>query len=254
MKRSARTGRTARWLLLLGITIGLVVVMGITGTVAYLAGLTGYAPLALAYAPIAAALAITLSVRHCWTALGFAAPRRRLPWGVFLLAALLPLTGIALSSGAQISPLAVLGFAMLAILVGFVEETLFRGVLLRAFAPSGVVRATVLTAVAFALAHTVTAISPDADAATVARTVAFALAFGVAAALITTWTASILPAILLHATFDFVGFIFTPRSAVLTDVVSILVCVALAVVLTVTMASAARRPRTPAAAQHPANG
>ncbi len=254
MKRFGRTSPSTRYLLLVGITFGLIVVTGLTGTVAYLAGLTGYAPLGLAFAPIAAALAIALSVRHSWAALGLTAPRRPLSWGAIVLAALLPLGGIALSSGVQISPFAIIGFAILAILVGFVEETLFRGVLLRAFAPSGVVPATVVTAVAFALAHTVTAISPDANAATVARTVVFAFAFGVAAALMTTWTASILPAILLHATFDFVGFIFTPRSAVQTDAVSILVCVALVVVLTVTMASAARRLRTPAAAQHPANG
>jgi hypothetical protein len=227
--------------------------MGVTGTVAYLAGLTGYTPLVMAFAPITVALAIILSVRHDWAALGFRTPRHRLPWSVLLLTAALPLIGIILSSGVHVTPPAVLGFAILALLVGFVEETLFRGVLLRAFASSGVVRSTAVTAVAFALAHTITAISPDADIAAVARTVVFALFFGIAAALLTTWTASLLPAVMLHAIFNFVGFVFTPRSAVLTDFVSIVICVALAASLAGTMASTARRAQSPTTPLHPAN-
>ena len=254
MKNPARTGGAARWLLLIGITLGLVVVMGVTGTVAYLAGLTGYAPLVLAYAPIAVAVAIIVSVRHDWVALGFRTTGRRLPWGVLLLTAMLPLAGIVFSAGVHTAPPAVLGFAMLAILVGFVEETLFRGILLRAFASSGLVASTAVTALAFALAHTVTAISPDADAAAVARTVGFALVFGVAAALLTTWTASLLPAIILHAAFDFVGFVFTPGSAVLTDFVSIVICVALAVCLAGMMASTAHRTQTPGTLLHSTDG
>ena len=61
--------------------------------------------------------------------------------------------------------------------------------------------------------------------------VAFAFLFGIVAALFIDTTGSIWPAIILHAGFDTVWFILTPRSPVLTDLVSIAVCAALAVLL-----------------------
>ena len=225
-----------RWYMLVGVTLSLVLIMGATGTVAYLAGLTGYAPLALAFAPITLVLAIIFHWRRSWSRLGFRRPLTTPSARTVLLVALLPVVVVSLSMGTEMGALSVAGFAALALLVAFVEESLFRGVLLRAFASSGWIRAVIATSAAFALAHSVTAISPDADLAGVARTVLFAFLFGIVAALSTLLTNSILPAIALHAAFDFAGFILTPRSVAITDTVSIALCAALAVLLVVVKA------------------
>lgn len=220
------------WWLLVGLMGGLVVVLGVTGTLAYLAGVTGYAPLAFGLAPIALALVVGLSLRRAWRPLGFCAVRgTKAALIATVSVGILPLSAVAVSAGFGVSAGGAAGFIALAVLVGFVEETIFRGILLRAFSARGSVAANLITSTAFAAAHTITAISPDADSGQVARTVAFAFLFGIVAALLTDTTGSIWPAIILHASFDSVGFILTPRSPVLTDLVSIGVCAALAVLL-----------------------
>jgi len=233
---SARPRRGFRWWTLIGVTLGLVLIMGVTGTVAYVAGLTGYAPLALAFAPITLALVVIFSWRREWNLLGFRRPVFTSSARPVLLVALLPVVVLSLSLDTKAGGLAIVGFAGLALLVAFVEESLFRGVLLRSFASSGWIPAVTITSAAFALAHSVTAISPDADLGAVIRTVLFAFLFGIVAALSTLLTNSILPAMVLHAAFDFAGFIMMPRSAALTDAVSIAMCAALAVLLVVVKA------------------
>lgn len=237
------------WWLLVGLTGGLVLVLGITGTLAYLAGVTGYAPLAFGFAPIALALTVVLSLRRAWRPLGFRAPRRtRAARAAMVSVAALPISAAAVSTGFGVNAGAAAGFIALAVLVGFVEETIFRGILLRAFRARGWVAATLITSTAFAVAHTVTAISPDADGGQVARTIAFAFLFGIVAALLTDTTGSIWPAIILHAAFDTVGFVLTPRSPILTDLVSIGICATLAALLVILRtrdraSDAATRPR-----------
>jgi membrane protease YdiL (CAAX protease family) len=232
----ARPRRGVRWWTLIGVTLGLVLIMGATGTVAYVAGLTGYAPLALAFAPITLALVIIFSWRRQWTLLGFRRPLFTSSARPVLLVALLPVAVLSLSSGTKAGSLSIVGFAGLALLVAFVEESLFRGVLLRTFASLGWIRAVTITSASFALAHSVTAISPDADLGVVILTVLFAFLFGIVAALSTLLTDSILPAMVLHAAFDFAGFILMPRSAALTDAASTALCAALAVLLVVVKA------------------
>ena len=231
-----RPRRGLRWWSLISVTLGLVLIMGVTGTLAYLAGLTGYAPLALAFAPIALVLVIIFSWRRDWRSLGFRRPQATSSARWVMLVALLPVSVISLSLGLDTGAPFLIEFAGLALLVAFVEESLFRGVLLRAFASSGWILAVTVTSAAFALAHSVTALSPAADLGGVIRTILFAFLFGIVAALSTILTQSVLPAMVLRAAFNFVGFILTPRSAVLTDSVSIALCGALAVLLVVVRA------------------
>lgn len=233
MTTTPRTHRT--YLTLIGVTLGLVVLLGAVGTVAYTMGLTGYAPLVAAYVPLAAVIAIMLTVRRGWGIVGFRRVNLRHPATALalVLVSMLPIAAVADSTGFSTSALATVGFAGMAVLVGFVEETLFRGILPRVFASPEAVKTVVATSVAFAVAHSVTALSPDQSVGATAATVAFAFLFGVVASLLVRITGSIWPAIVLHATFDFAGFVLTPRSSMVTDSISIAVAatVALALVL-----------------------
>lgn len=221
------------------VTGALLVAMGVAGTVGYLAGLDGYTPLALALGPIALVLVVALTRRGAWARAGFVRPDLRSPGArtAVALAALLPVTVVATAGSlgtagdARVGIVGIVGFVALAALVAFVEETIFRGLLPARFPRTRPTVAVVVPTVAFALAHAVTAVSPDQSSATTARTVAFALAFGLLATLLTRRTASIWPAIVLHATFDALGFLVTARSAVVTDSLLIVLAAGAAAVL-----------------------
>jgi membrane protease YdiL (CAAX protease family) len=228
-------GRTTRRAVLTTawVTGALVVAMGAAGTIGYLAGLTGYAPLVLALAPFAAALVVVLTRRGAWARAGFVRPDLGRPGArtAVALAALLPVTVAATARSVDTAPVHLAGFLALAGLVAFVEETLFRGLLPARFPQTRPVLALVVPTIAFTLAHAVTAASPDQATGTTVRTIVFALAFGLLATLLTRRTASIWPAVALHAAFDTLGFLVTPRDAVTTDVLLIVLAAGAVAVL-----------------------
>ncbi len=241
MSTSNRTSRP--YLALFLTTLGLIVFLGAVGTVSYLLGFTGYLPLAAAFIPLAIACVIFLTFRHSWRAAGFRPVAMTHPFAVpaVVLVAALPIAVFACSNRFSASGVAILEFAGLALLVGFVEETIFRGILLRAFASHGAIVGVVATSVGFAVAHAAAALSPDQSLGTSVSTIVFAFLFGVIASLLVRMTDSIWPAIALHATFDFAGFVLHARSAAITDLVTIVVAAALVVILVFTSRRRARR-------------
>lgn len=233
MVASTRTPRP--YLALVTITLALIVLLGAVGTLAYLAGLGGYAPLTFAYVPLTVVIAILLTARGDWRSVGFRRVRLGRPRAItsMVLAALLPIAVVACSSGLAMSGVSTFGLLGLALLVAFVEETLFRGILLRLFATRGATQAVIATSIGFALAHSATGLSPDQSVGTTIETIVFAFLFGVIAALLVRTTGCIWPAIGLHATFDLAGFVLTPRSSALTDAVSIAVAALVVIALLV---------------------
>ncbi|TFC86407.1 CPBP family intramembrane metalloprotease [Cryobacterium sp. TmT2-59] len=107
-------------------------------------------------------------------------------------------------------------FALLACLVGFVEEVFFRGLILQAFAPSGFWRAAVVSSVVFGATHSLNLLFGADPLATMLQMVyAMALGFGFAA--VTLRTGVIWPLIVIHALIDFAGFV-TAEATVMTRV------------------------------------
>lgn len=231
LRTSSRTSRP--YLALVVTTLGLIVFLGAVGTVSYLLGFTGYLPLAAAFIPLAIALALFLTIRQSWRSTGFRPVATTNPGAMIaiVLVAALPIAVAACSNGFSASGVAILIFAGLALLVGFVEETIFRGILLRAFASHNATAGILATSIGFAVAHSAAALSPDQSLATTLNTIVFAFLFGVIASILVRMTTSIWPVIAVHATFDFAGFVLHSRSAAVTDLVSILVAAALVVIL-----------------------
>lgn len=175
-----------------------------------------------------------MSVRRRWRATGFRPVDLKQSGTVMaiVLVAALPIGVIVSSAGFAANGIQILQFAGLALLVGFVEETIFRGILLRLFAARSPWVGIVATSVGFAVAHSAAALSPDQSLTVSITTVIFAFLFGMVAATLVRITGSIWPAIALHITFDFVGFVLTPHSAEITNAASIAVAVVLMLILT----------------------
>jgi len=189
-------------------TILLIVLLGVGGTVIYLAGLPLGSPVPLVFAPVAVGLILWASLGRRWRQLGFGPVRIR-GNGALWRAVLLLLTGVLLvavsSTGAaeDQSPLAWLGLVGFVALVAFVEETLFRSVFVTILRPRGLRTAVLVSTAAFALAHAVNLLGGQDLLSTVGQ-IGFAAAFGLFAACAFLRTGSIWPVIAFHALFDLV--------------------------------------------------
>ena len=151
---------------------------------------------------------------HWWRDAGFTRAvngYRLVAWLPLLLLPLLILVGSGIKP-ASLERMA--GFALLTLLVGFAEEGLMRGIVLRALSPAGVMRAAVLSSLIFGLGHLaniVQGVTPSA--AIVQAVVATLLGIGFAGARV--YAGTIWPAIVLHAFTDLVdtasrGFMLPP--------------------------------------------
>jgi hypothetical protein len=118
----------------------------------------------------------------------------------------LPVAAALLSLGQGIrvtAPITILAFAALTLVVGFAEETYFRGLILTTLLPTGMIRAVVLSSFVFAAPHLLNIIGGAWDPSfTVADSIA-AFGLGVTFAALRLRTGSIWPLVGVHALFDF---------------------------------------------------
>ena len=156
-------------------------------------------------------LAIMLTRMGWWRRVGFAsATPRQLLW---MLPAGLPVVvnfypGLAPGGAAQ-----VVGFLVLALMVGFVEESAFRGVMLRALAARGVWRAVLVTSVLFSVTHLMNIMAGEAGLQAGLQLL-YAGAIGFAFAALALRTSVIWPLVVVHALIDFVAFMQDPAAVV----------------------------------------
>jgi hypothetical protein len=120
-----------------------------------------------------------------------------------VLAAMVPLIqGIRVTA-----PLAILAFAALTLVVGFAEETFFRGLILNALLPTGTIRAVALSSVLFAAPHFLNIIGGAWDPYfTIADSIA-AFGLGMTFVALRLRTGSIWPLIGVHGLFDFCSLV-----------------------------------------------
>ncbi len=116
----------------------------------------------------------------------------------------------SLTGGIQALPAStILEFAAVSALVGFAEETFFRGLILQSIAPLGVARAVLLSSVLFALPHLANAIGGLWDPLFTLVDTFAAFGVGVTFAALLFRTSTIWPLIGLHALIDFVSLLST---------------------------------------------
>ena len=216
------------------ITLALIVLLGIGGTVIYLAQLPLSSPVVLVFAPVAVALIGWATLTRRWGTLGFGAPTgdraNRMIWlqaGLPMIAVLL-LAATTAGGVADQPATAWLGLLGFVLLVGFVEETLFRSVFLAILAPKGRLAAVLVSTAAFALAHAANMLGGQDLASTLGQ-IAFAAAFGLFAACVFLRTGSIWPTIAFHALYDLVQLARLNQEPLVVDGLMTLILVAGAV-------------------------
>lgn len=128
---------------------------GTTTTILHQSPLVLYGSANLVLAVIAA---ILLTVSCGWRACGFRGFSRPRSLWIFWLAAIPTLVNLTHGLAAT-DPGRVIAFLLLAVLVGFVEESFYRGLMLRPLAARGAWRAAVITALIFGLTHGMNALA-----------------------------------------------------------------------------------------------
>jgi uncharacterized protein len=115
---------------------------------------------------------------------------------------------LSLAEGIRVTtPIAVIGFALLAVLIGVAEETFFRGLILTTLLPKGTIPAIVISSFLFAAPHLLNAVGGLWDLTFTLVDTFAAFGVGVTFAALCLRTGSIWPVIGLHALFDFTAFI-----------------------------------------------
>jgi hypothetical protein len=141
-----------------------------------------------------------------WGKAGYATGIRLAYVPLFILPSAVAL--LSLSEGIRVTaPLVIIAFAALTLVVGFAEETWFRGLILTTLLPTGTIRAVILSSFFFAAPHLLNMIGGTWDPVfTVVDSIA-AFGLGITFAAIRLRTGSIWPIIGIHALFDFTSLI-----------------------------------------------
>ena len=190
--------------LFVGLVTALIIAVYLTaGTADYFFHFGGLGVYAVANGVLAVVLALVITALGWWRKVGFRPVGRR-EW-VWLLPMSLP---VLLNFYPGLAPGglgAVLGFLVLAGLVGFVEEAAFRGLMLQGLKRVGQWRAVVITTVLFSITHLMNMMAGEGALQAVLQ-LCYTAAIGFAFTAYALRTGAIWPLIIVHALIDFVAF------------------------------------------------
>ena len=215
-------------LLSVGLTLGLLLALTLAGTALYLLDLPLPTPVPLVFVPVALALAIWAWRNRQWRELGYRRPRRgryaRIATGAIVL--VLAITAWNIGSWHWDT---VPGWLAFTLLVAFVEETFFRGIVLRMLLRYGWTTAWILSSVIFGLGHGINLVAGYQSAFGTLIQVCFALAWGLFAGAVYADTGSIWPVFVFHALFDAIQLAGVHQTSTPADLTSLAViaCAAL---------------------------
>ncbi|AZI44230.1 CPBP family intramembrane metalloprotease [Deinococcus psychrotolerans] len=185
--------------------LAVIVVYGLTGTIAHFAELPGEFVSIVANVMLIVLAAGLLTRLGWWRTAGFRLPvrPRDLLWFVPLL---LPI-GFSLAAGTEFKGWVLTSQLLIsALLIGFAEEAFFRGLMLSALKTRGFWTAAVVSSVLFGLSHTLNLLSGKSGAEILIQ-VSYALAIGFCFAATVLRTGLIWPLVLIHALIDFTSFL-----------------------------------------------
>jgi CAAX protease family protein len=158
---------------------------------------------------------LLLSRLHWWREAGFRLPAKPHYLWFFTVPCLPIILNIAFSGVGYPGMGRLLLFLALALLVGFVEETYFRGMMLRALRIRGPWQAVIISSLFFGIVHLLNGAAGANLAATLLQVV-YAVAIGLMYAALALRTQTILPLMVTHGLTDFFGFLAFTSTIVTT--------------------------------------
>ncbi|MFF2019182.1 CPBP family intramembrane glutamic endopeptidase [Paenibacillus sp. NPDC058177] len=185
----------------------LLVAMIAAGAYATIKQLSYTAPVLIAFVPIALVLIAYFTIRHKWSYMGFR-PLGSIPaanW-IYYAPLLLILVITTLNGFRKIELSDALYYLFFTLLVGFVEEGLYRGLILKTLLTKSVKVAVATSSILFAVTHILNALSGQNLTETLLQIV-YALLIGIVLALLMVKNNNIIPLILFHFLHNLIRFV-----------------------------------------------
>jgi membrane protease YdiL (CAAX protease family) len=194
---------------------------GVSGTILYLNKIDSISPVFPVNILLSVIAVLVLLKTKSWDQVFLRRPEGDIPSVRIYapLAAVLAITAVGsiATSGITVSSISNLIYlVLLSLSVGFIEELIFRGIIIRAWLKKGVYMAVGVSTGLFGVGHLLQLMGGQSAFGTLLQIV-FSLVVGLALALVVVRTGSMWGAIVFHALFDFVQLVSTSPTASVTD-------------------------------------
>ena len=201
----------------------------VAGTIAHFANLSNLGLYGLANFVLTILVAVMLTLMRWWKAVGFRAADRRNDL-LYFIVPFLPII-INLIPGVEVTSFRyLLEVLVITLMVGFVEESIFRGLMLNALKARGIWKAAIITALLFGLTHALNVLAGKSVAENVAQ-ICYAVAIGFAFAALVLQKGILWPLVLAHWFINFTNFIQSP-SIIYPEPWNVLIVASLTVIFT----------------------
>lgn len=205
----------------------------IAGAIATLNQLSYEAPILLSFIPTALVLIVYFTWKRKWASFGFKPVMAKRNWLYYL--PLLAILIVVCFQGFEHTPIATIAFYVgFAALVGFVEESIYRGIMIKILLPLGIIPAILTSSVLFSLTHILNLLSGQSMGQTILQLV-YALLTGIVLAQLFIKIGSIYPLILFHTVHNLIQFLVTDESSKLLDGTVIAILALTAIFLAVSL-------------------
>ncbi len=207
MKRTLFAERHPYWFVAI-LEIVVIFVYLVAGTIAHFLNLSNLGLYGLANLGLTVIAIILLTAMGWWKAVGFRSPQNRGDL-VFYAIPFIPMF-INFIPGLQVSSFVFLAeVCAITLMVGFVEEVFFRGLMLNALKARCFWRAAIITSLLFGLTHALNTLAGKSFVDDAAQ-IFYAVAIGFAFAALVLHKGILWPLVLAHFLIDFVNFLQKP--------------------------------------------
>lgn len=212
------------------IEVSLLLIVFIAGAIATIKQLSSETPILISFIPIAFVLIIYFTWKRNWAFFGFKPIDTGRNWLYYV-----PLFVILLTlcfQGFDFIPMETIAFYIgFAALIAFVEESIYRGVMIKILLPLGIVPAILTTSILFSLTHILNLLSGQGIGQTVLQLI-YALLIGIVLAQLFIINGSIYPLILFHTLHNLIQFLGSGGSSAFLDGTVIAILALTAIFLT----------------------
>lgn len=197
------------------IEVSFLLVVFIAGAIASIKQLSHYSPILISFIPTTLVLIVYFTWKRKWASFGFKPVLPTKNWLYYL--PLLAILIVLCFQGVNHTPIETIAFYVgFSALVGFVEESIYRGIIIKILLPLGILPAILTSSLLFSLTHFLNLLSGQSMGQTVLQLV-YALLIGIVLAQLFIINGSIYPLILFHTLHNLIQFLDNDESTPLLD-------------------------------------
>ncbi|AWE07391.1 CPBP family intramembrane metalloprotease [Lysinibacillus sp. 2017] len=203
------------------IEVSFLLVVFIAGAIATIKQLSYNSPILISFLPTALVLLIYFTLKRKWAYFGFKSEITRSNWILYF--PLLVILIVLCFQGFSSQPLETIVFYVgFAILVGFVEESIYRGIMIKILLPLGILPAILTSSILFSVTHMLNLLSGQ-SIGQMGLQLIYSLLIGIVLAQLFIKTGNIYPLILFHTLHNLIQFLGDGGASAILDTIVLIV-------------------------------